>query len=1114
VDKNAAVPIMRNLKKLTAARLQFFTVLLIAMAVQTASALNITAVTSDNGYAAHRVQWKDSAGLPRVAVMVDQNSTNAPYTGYLRQYTYQVNGTNRICTGTENYATRGNLEFSGDGFVQNHTAGGGDFSSGNGPGVPGTTTIALQGTSHAIIQYYMPNYQIDGPYNVINPAPETVPTMVQWFFADGQDHPIFSVMQDATQTAGNLGADSRSPYGDMAYDGFNTTTNIAGANPFNSYVGGASYGDNYKFVTLAATGNSEEVTTNSAWEDSVANTIPYAMQWAQSEGGSAVDAEMGHVATVPGTIYDQGEDCQQLPIFDPRQTNSVPYTNGMLEDEAWAFQILNFQWPDATNHPPITAKRLTWGRNYGSVGGFDGYGSYDDITNYSQHWTDPRGHALTGDRADGMLLAYSVFVVFGTHNGSYTNGAVAQQVGQMEAVTGATFQASVGTVVTSGPAGIGNATNRTIGYSPAGFNPTYAAWEISASAGAVNASLSPNAGQPLDHPLILVDNYTSPFPPTSISVGSGLNNPSSDYFATWDTAHHQLWITVNRVVSDAMNLVITAPSSPPAFISSIPAAGSVNNTITILGGNFTGATAVGFGGANAPNFTINSDTNISVVVPEDAQSGPISVTTGQGTAYSGTDFTVGTNGIEYVLTVNILPADGGGVTGAGTNVIGGTNYLTATPAGGFKFTGWSGGATGSNNPLAVILNGNVNITANFSPLSANDFLILFTNGNGKVTPALNGKLLAANKKYTLTAVAAPGSVFSNWTGSIVSTKNPLTFEGGTNLTLTANFIPNPFLAVKGIYNGLFMSTNGVTLGTAGMIKGLTVGTKGTYSGSLLLDGASHGFSGSFNLAGQTTNNLKFPATPGGQIILTMSLGTSNGAPLITGIVNGIEWMSPLTAYLETNTLPSGQFTLLMPPGATNGLPTNSPGGYSYAAITNHAGTVKITGAMADGTVLSQSTTASQDGRVPVYAKLYGGKGLVLGWINLDLTNFDGTGLTWIHPAERTGLYRGGFTNVVLTNNLRLAAWTTQPSDVSFFNVFSIAPTIYEFGQDILVTNRAGKLFGPGVAGTFNLKTGVFKITVGSGSSKVTGYGASEGIRGGGYYLTKTNAEAVIIVPPA
>jgi hypothetical protein len=39
--------------------------------------------------------------------------------------------------------------------------------------------------------------------------------------------------------------------------------------------------------------------------------------------------------------------------------------------------------------------------------------------------------------------------------------------------------------------------------------------------------------------------------------------------------------------------------------------------------------------------------------------------------------------------------------------------LTATPDNGYEFTSWSGDASGSNNPLTVVMNSNKNITANF-----------------------------------------------------------------------------------------------------------------------------------------------------------------------------------------------------------------------------------------------------------------------------------------------------------------------------------------------------------------------------------------------------------------
>jgi len=546
--------------------------------------ISVTAVTSDNGYPAHQVQWTDSAGLPRTAILVDQNPTTAPYTGYLRRYSYQANGRTRVCTGTENYATGGNLEFSGDGFIQNHTAGGGDFSSGNGAGVPGTTSIALEGADHVIIQYDMPNYEIDGPY--YNPVSQTVPTTVQWFFANGRSDPIFSVSQDARQTVANLGADSRSPYGDMAYDG----------DGVNAFVGGASYGDTYKFVTLAA--NPEQVTTNSGWDYTQPNTIPYAMQWAQSDGSNPVDAEVGHVATLPILVSDQGMDSQYfnanaMPTNSYYQDNrGLAQPNGpMIADDTWAYQIFaqNPIWPPGGG--PIQSKRLTWGANWGRVGGFDEWNdgapnSGYDITQYSQHSTDPVGNPPApaykdlGNRADGMLMAYSVFVVLGTHAGSYLNGAVGQKVTQMENVTRATLTASVGMVATSGPAGVGNASSRTITYTPAGYNPTYSTWEIAAASNAVNATLTPAGDYSLDHPVFVIQGYTSSQLPASLTVGAGLGTPGVDYFATLDTAGQRLWITVNRLVSGPLKLVVNGtggggtPAAPTlAVVPSPPESG-------------------------------------------------------------------------------------------------------------------------------------------------------------------------------------------------------------------------------------------------------------------------------------------------------------------------------------------------------------------------------------------------------------------------------------------------------------------------------------------------------------------------------------------------------------
>lgn len=72
---------------------------------------------------------------------------------------------------------------------------------------------------------------------------------------------------------------------------------------------------------------------------------------------------------------------------------------------------------------------------------------------------------------------------------------------------------------------------------------------------------------------------------------------------------------------------------------------------------------------------------------------------------------------SYTLTVTINPTGGGTVVknpdraayDSGTTV-----QLTATPSSGYTFTSWNGDATGSANPLSVLMNANKNISANFA----------------------------------------------------------------------------------------------------------------------------------------------------------------------------------------------------------------------------------------------------------------------------------------------------------------------------------------------------------------------------------------------------------------
>ena len=131
-----------------------------------------------------------------------------------------------------------------------------------------------------------------------------------------------------------------------------------------------------------------------------------------------------------------------------------------------------------------------------------------------------------------------------------------------------------------------------------------------------------------------------------------------------------------------------------------------------------------------------------------------------------------------------------------------------------------------------------------------------------------------------------------------------------------------------------------------------------------------------------------------------------------------------------------------------------------------------------------------------------------------MTNTAGVGLTWIHPGRASGLYTNGFTNVLPANQISLSPWTNSPTNIGLLTNLSVLDTINDTNTPIPVTITSGKVSGMSVSGSVNLKTGLLTVAIGSGPTKVTGHGAIllNASYGGGYFLTKTNAQAIKLAP--
>ncbi len=339
------------------------------------------------------------------------------------------------------------------------------------------------------------------------------------------------------------------------------------------------------------------------------------------------------------------------------------------------------------------------------------------------------------------------------------------------------------------------------------------------------------------------------------------------------------------------------------------------------------------------------------------------------------------------------------------NAAGTGAFATATGT-----TGWSATVSGliqGKNTIRVRSigsGGNVLLTlAREVRLIVTTPLTVAIEGDGAVTKGFAGtSTREVGVNFTVTATPAAGSIFAGWAGGSSVTTPALTMRMAEGLTLTARFVANPFLTLKGGYNGLLESATS-DHDTAGLVR-VTLATTGAVSGKVTVGGLTYSFTGKLNVEGNATIAVsRGKLTP---LTLTLDLDTTGGSERITGTVSDGSFTSEFSSdrAWQPGSEPSayaGRYTVVLPPDPEDG---NMPNGAGWATLTVSAsGVASLVGALADGSAISASATVSKDGVLPIYRVLFAPAGSIAGKILFRAGNgsdLDGTYL-WTKPERPT-----------------------------------------------------------------------------------------------------------------
>ena len=160
-----------------------------------------------------------------------------------------------------------------------------------------------------------------------------------------------------------------------------------------------------------------------------------------------------------------------------------------------------------------------------------------------------------------------------------------------------------------------------------------------------------------------------------------------------------------------------------------------------------------------------------------------------------------TSSVSYTLAVNVV---GNGSVSRNPDLAtysdGDLVALTATPANGWVFAGWSGAISGSTNPTVVTMDASKSVTATF--IQGNSYaLTVNVVGGGTVARQPDQSSYASGTVVTLMATPTAGWTFVGWSGDASGSQAQTTVTMATNRTVTATFTQQQYTLAVNVVGG-------------------------------------------------------------------------------------------------------------------------------------------------------------------------------------------------------------------------------------------------------------------------------------------------------------------------